>query len=503
MRALRPVSRTHVAVATVFEPTPTGAVQRLSHLPPGTDIAEIRCDAFWSDVPGDDAGDAVADLLEASPVPLLACLRPTRQGGRYKGREDVRLALLAAMAEAGFAYVDVELDVAQTPGLRQAIEQHGARMVVSHHFPADIPCRDDVRHAMMALTDAGDVQKIAFGTTSFVDVIRTLELVHGQRQAGATTWTSPLGGPAERRALLAVAGNPATYGHAGSPAAPGQPGLADVEQVWKQWGLTSEELGQSAGWYAVLGDPVTNSLSPRMHNAALRAAGAPERYGALQVPASSGALRLVFHAAHRMGLRGASVTFPHKTEAAKLAVCDEVAQALGAANQIRFLADKAEATNTDATALDRLLRPHVARGDSAIVLGAGGAARAAVWALVRAGAHVRVASRDVSRSRAALDLGADHLPWTTLGAARADVWIQATTLGLKDASQRAPDPQGARLAVELNYKAGATAFQTSARDQGATVVDGRMIVLEQAVDAYRFWFGREPDRRAMQDAVTG
>ncbi len=304
------------------------------------------------------------------------------------------------------------------------------------------------------------------------------------------------------RALLALAGNEGTYAGAPAASAPGQPGLDEVQGVWKHWGLDSAALASRNGkWLAVLGAPVDKSLSARMHNAALRAAGRRERYGALNVPDSPGTFRLVCHAAARIGLIGASVTYPHKTTAAQLAECDDVAKAVGAVNQIRFVATRLEGTNTDATGLRRLLAPHVRPGTTAIVLGAGGSARAAIWALKQHGASVRVASRDAARSKAAVAMADGWIPWTELANASADVWVQATTIGLQDNQALAATPKGARVAVELNYKSGPTRFQAEAQRVGAHVIDGREVVLAQAIDAWRFWFGQEPDAVAMRKAL--
>jgi shikimate dehydrogenase len=241
-----------------------------------------------------------------------------------------------------------------------------------------------------------------------------------------------------------------------------------------------------------------------MHNATLRAKGRPERYVSFTVPASDAALRLVVTVAPRVGLVGASVTSPHKTAAARMATCDAVAKAVGAANQLKFHPDgKVEATNTDATALRDLLRPHVGKGTTAVVLGAGGAARAALWALHGLGAAATVTSRDPKRAELAKPLAAAWVPWERRDGLRADVWIQATTLGLRAGDPNPAEPHGARLAFELNYKGGPTAFQAAATAAGAAVLDGKALVLEQAVHAQRFWFGAEPDRKAMEAAVAG
>ncbi len=485
-------------------------------LPQGVTDAEIRLDSLWPGPPDPEtAADAVlalVDSAQAAHVRLIATLRPVRQGGGFVGDEQVRVGLLAAAAQAGFAAIDLEADVA-APLLVGELRRTGAQVNVTQHHIGPTPCRDDGLSALTLAQDAGgNLDKFVFSGHSYVDVLRALELASGHAARGGrpALGVPGVGGP-ELRALLAIAGNQATYGHAPGlePATPGQPAIADVLDVWRRWGLTPADLDPVATgarpWLAVLGTPVGHSLSPLIQNAALRAAGRPERFGVLEVPASPGALLLTFHAATRIGLAGASVTTPHKRDAARVTTGDAVVTATGAANTIRFSPAGAQSTNTDATALRRMLAPHIDAGAPAVVLGAGGLARAAIWALRDLGAAVRFASRDPAHGAAlAQTSGAKWTPWDQRDELRAPVWVQATTLGrgANDPNPIAPAQlRGAVLAVEANYAAGPTAFEQAARSSGAAILNGQSLLVEQAADAFAFWFGRAPDRAAMEHAA--
>ncbi|MES2155131.1 MAG: type I 3-dehydroquinate dehydratase [bacterium] len=502
----------HRLVASIATPLLDDAVRALRRLPACVDAAEIRLDALWPGPPDADAAtDALLALTEAATVPLVATLRPLRQGGAFSGDEQVRVGLLASALAAGFAHADIEADVA-TPPLSAELARTGGSIIVSSHVVGPTPCRDDGLKALTAAQDAGGIlDKFAFAGHSYTDTLRALELASGHAARGGHPIVSTTGhGGAPLRALLAIVGNQATYGHApdSPPAAQGQPDVRDVAALWDDWGLTKPDLDPTGGprsWLAVLGHPIDGSLSPRIHNAALRAAGRPERFGALDVPASPGALLLTLHAATRIGLCAASITMPHKADAARAAAPDSVAQAVGAANCVRMTPQGAQSTNSDATALRRLLEPHVDAGAPAVVLGAGGFASAAAWALRDLGAAVRFASRDATRAAAmAKRYGAKWTAWEQRHELRAPVWIQATPIG-RVVREESPVPaaqlRGATLAIEANYTAGPTAFQRHAAAAGATVVDGRTVLLEQGVDAFRFWFGKEPDRAAMAEAL--
>lgn len=495
--------RPHATVATLMDADRGRLVYALGALPGDTDLAEVRLDALWHTVPdADRATDDLLALVEAAErvrVPLLATLRPRRQGGRFDGPEPVRLSLLQAALRAGFAAADLEMDGLDMAGQVRAFRPHG-EVVLSVHLAGEAPCRSDGLQPLLAMQDLGVAyDKLAFTASAYPDVLRALELARAHRLRGGRPAVSTLGlgGPLVR-AAAALAGNAATYGHAPGlrPAVPGQPGVADIEAAWRHWGLTRDDLDAAvtakARWYAALGLPVAHSRSPRLHNAWLRAAGQPERMGALEVPASAAALRLTFHAAERIGLAGASILAPHKADAVRIAECDDAAKAVGAANCVRFEAGgRVLGTNTDAAAVERLARPHVPPGASVLVLGAGAFARAATFALKRLGAHVAVASRDEAKAKVFHALGATTIPWSERAQAQADAIVQATPLA--DATVL-PVAALARKpwVLEAVYDGGPTALQRAATAAGSPVTDGLRLLEEQGRDAFRFWTGAEP-----------
>lgn len=501
-----PPLQPHALVATVLAKTVDDALAILRRVPPEAGLAEIRLDALWPKVPDvDQAADDLLVLADSSGVPLLATLRPKRQGGHFDGPENVRLGLLQAALRAGFAYADLEMDGVDAAGRYAQLAADGG-VVASSHL-AEVPCRSDGLTALLAMQDLPFAYgKLVYPAGAFPDLLRALELCHTDAlRGGRPSVATSVHGGAATRALLAVAGNRATYGAApGSPpAVPGQPTVEELLATWRHWGLGPTDLDHCAArpgpWLAVLGMPVAHSLSPRLHNAGLRAAGRPERFAAVEVPASASALRLLCHVAPRIGLAAASVTAPHKQDAARIAQGDAAVQRTGAANALRWQGDQVHATNTDLTALVRLLRPHVRAGDEALVLGAGGAARAAIAALQDLGARPRFASRDAARAKPVADQsGAAWVPWDQRAAGRAAIVVQATPLGATAGDPAPLDPAavGARVTVELAYAAGATAFQRAAAAAGATVIDGRAHLLAQAEDAWRFWFGQAPDPAA-------
>lgn len=258
----------------------------------------------------------------------------------------------------------------------------------------------------------------------------------------------------------------------------------------------------------VLGWPVAHSRSPQMIVAALRAAGLSSwRYQRLPVPPE-----LFTETARGLpdaGFRGANVTIPHKQAALRLAdELTDTARAVGAANTLVFEDSGAViADNTDAPGfLQALRRP--AAGASALVLGAGGSARAVVWALLSAGAgEVRVWNRDRERARGlCAELGCAAVS----EAQRADLLINCTPVG-RDGSPnafkmwplRADELAMFGCIVDFVYGEGETSLVLAARRSGVPVIDGLDLLVAQGALSFERFTGRRAALEEMRAAVRG
>ena len=253
----------------------------------------------------------------------------------------------------------------------------------------------------------------------------------------------------------------------------------------------------------VLGWPVSHSRSPAM----FAALGVP--YQRLPVPPELFAETV--RALGAAGFAGANVTIPHKEAALELAdEPSERARAIGAANTLTFRDDGAiAAENTDAPGFLAAL-PESPAGRSALVLGAGGAARAVLYALREAGAHeIRLWNRTPERAKA---LAAQFGVQAVEHVAGADLLVNCTSVGLGDPSEDALPSfkNGVGLAdntgefasvVDLVYRPDGTELLRSAREQGAIVVDGLEVLVQQGALSYETWFGHAPDRDLMREAA--
>jgi shikimate dehydrogenase len=249
----------------------------------------------------------------------------------------------------------------------------------------------------------------------------------------------------------------------------------------------------------VLGFPVAHSRSPVMMNAAFAELGLDWRYFHLPVPPERFAETV--RALPGSGYRGANVTVPHKLTARDVA--DELtapAAAIGAVNTLSFGEDgRIGGDNTDAGGLLAALGSE--RPGSALVLGAGGAARAAVWALREEGAEVTVWSRSTESARGlATELEVAHADRP----GPADLLVNATTVGLSatDTVDELPLVE-APIVVDLVYGAEPTPVVRWASGRGARVVDGLEVLVRQGALSFKRWTGREAPVETMRRAAGG
>lgn len=261
--------------------------------------------------------------------------------------------------------------------------------------------------------------------------------------------------------------------------------------------------------YGVAGHPVAHSLSPRMHNAAYANLGLDADYQLLPVPPEL--FDETVRALPGSGFSGINVTIPHKQAA--LAVADKASQAaraIGAANTLSFVDGAIAADNTDAPGLIDAL-PAGPSGHLALVIGAGGTARAAIYALKNAGAEVFVWNRTAQKAAALADeFGATAVAEPSEVAGRAGFIVNTTAAGMEqqsasvvqeqlhlDIAELAPDA----VLVDYVYSAAGSPLTTAARDAGIRVVDGLELLVSQGARSFELWFDRPAPRDAMRNAI--
>ncbi|XVH30698.1 shikimate dehydrogenase [Haloferacaceae archaeon DSL9] len=261
--------------------------------------------------------------------------------------------------------------------------------------------------------------------------------------------------------------------------------------------------------FGLIGNPVGHSLSPPMHEAAYDALDIDARYVTFEP--GSDALETALGGASALGIVGLNVTIPFKQAVLPLVDPDPLAERIGAVNTIDFGGDGApKGYNTDAAGVRRSFEHHGVSidGRRAVVVGAGGAGRAAAVALADGGAAVHVANRTASRARELADSVPDASGGGLSSLAEtvpdADLLVNATSVGMEDEDESPVEATllHADLAVlDAVYAPLETRLLSDAAAAGATAIDGAWMLLFQGVEAFERWTGAEAPVDAMNDAL--
>lgn len=450
----------------------------------GADLVELRLDSVR---------DPRADgALAGRTCPVIVTCRPAWEGGRFRGSEEERLALLEDALTGGAEYVDVEA-AAQCEALLQSNARH--RVILSLHDFEGVPRDLAERVRTMRARGTGGI-KIAVTARALADSCRLLELSQSDRGEGKTIWIG-MGLPGlVTRVLARRFGSAWTY--AGDGVAPGQIPYGELVDEFR-----FRAIDDTWPVYGVVGSPIGHSLSPAMHNAAFRT----ERLDGVYLPLAAVDVDDFLAFARTFGLKGASVTTPFKVEmAARADDVDDLSRRVGAINTVRLSNGRIEGRNTDVEGFLTPLRPRVDFSRTrAAVLGTGGAARAVVAALGRAGADVCVYGRRIEAAQAAAsvaDAGADLIPpdpgsW--------DLLVNTTSAGMFPRIDDTPFAEGhfdGPLVYDLVYNPSLTRFLRDAAAAGCETIGGLDMLVEQAALQFEWWTGCSPDRQAMRAAAT-
>lgn len=465
----------------------------------GESLLELRLDLL--DEPG-TGPVLVRRILARHPETLLiATCRRKANGGSFEGSAQEQVAILGAAVAAGARLVDIEVEsVEDSPGILDGLRARATTVVSYHNFSCTPALRSVVRRLDAA---RADVIKVATAVDRPTDNLRLLDICADRPNAvvsgmGETGTVSRLLSPL-RGGLFAYASPDGASVDGVPPTAPGQTTASAARRLFR---LAEGSLATKV--FAIIGKPIGHSKSPLIHNRAFNATGLDGIYIPLLVePGDVGDFMELMRS---MPIAGASVTIPHKQAVIPyLDAIDPAAEGIGAVNTLFWKDGKLAGTNTDATGVSAPLGKRVRLDRSRVlVVGNGGAAKAAVVALRRAGSRVFVTGRNPARVESlARRHGADPVAFGSLGDRSFDVLIQSTPVGML------PDVDGtlfpgripADVVFDLVYNPLETALLRHARRQGKTVISGIEMFLEQAVAQFRIWTGLDAPRAVMRAAV--
>ena len=511
---------TLIAVPLFVDDLPTAHARAARAAEHGADLVEYRIDTFTEP-------DAVRELVAGSPLPCLVTARAAWEGGHCDLDETDRISLLehAGLGADGHtpAYLDLELVAYQkSANLRQKIglvvdhpdqprPDVSTGLILSTHDFETMPSDLDRRVLAMADAPACRVIKAAWRARSLRDNIDAFELIARRLKPTIALCMGETGLPS--RVLAKKFGAHLTFAalDAESTSAPGQPTLNELKNLYR-WDAQTPDTRV----YGVIGWPVGHSASPAFHNAGFTATGYDGVYLPMPIPPEyehfkATLLQWLDHAP--LHFSGASVTIPHKQNLLRFVEeqdgdIEPLAATIGAANTLHRRADGTlYAGNTDYAAILGATRDKLGgdlAGKHVAVLGAGGAARAAVAGFADAGAAVTVFNRTVAKAESlAGEFGARAAPLDPDNPLNPWEWeliINCTSVGMHphvDASPVAfpqppiPHPQPPTV-FDTVYNPAETKLLREAKAAGCETINGLEMFVRQGAAQYALWTGHEP-----------
>lgn len=472
-----------------------GALQRAANeASVEADVIELRVDALSDNelLNGD-----LFSLIGSLARPVVLTFRPAEQGG-YR---DLSLAQRQDFWRRHFqspaAFFDLESDLVSELVNRDVAQQPDwSRVICSYHDFKGVPQNLEDLYEKMAFTPAR-ILKFAFKANEIVDCVQVFNLLDRARSEDREIIPLAMGEAGVITRILGPSrGSFITYGTTdGNPGtAPGQLLTRELKSVYRIDAINTDTIVTG-----LVGNPVAHSVSPHMHNAAFVAKNLNGVYLPFHVDDLLSFFKAMVNPSTRglnWNLRGLSITAPHKTEVIKyLDWVDPTAQTIGAVNTVVVESEQLRGYNTDA---DGLIEPLVQRigsltGARAAVIGAGGAANAAVFALQQQGADVAVYVRDLSR---AVPLGqrfnVECQSLESAAFAGTDLVVNTTPLGsfgdrVDETPAVASQLRGSGFVYDLVYNPIETRFMCEGRAAGCKVLGGLEMLAAQARLQFKLW----------------
>jgi 3-dehydroquinate dehydratase/shikimate dehydrogenase len=382
------------------------------------------------------------------------------------------------------------------------------RIISYHNFKETPEDLADILEEMGKLDP--DVVKVATTARSVGEAARVLKTA--AKAKGSTTGIAMGDLGFFTRVLGRKYGAPLTYAgfHPERTFAPGMPKFQGLKRDYFY-----EQINPKTEVYAVIGDPIGQSLSPAIHNAAFRHLGMNKVMVPFLIPAAG--MEASLKALSFLGIKGMSVTIPHKEAIIPLLTeKDETVESTGACNTVVFHEGKASGTNTDYQAAIESLDQAMGRipgaqspliDKQALILGAGGAARSIAFGLAKNGANVTIANRHDDRATAlAEEVKCRTVSWAMRASTIAEIIVNCTPVGMHPDVDDTPMPPAAfnqsdMVVFDTIYHPENTMMLKLAAERGATVVTGVEMFVRQAAAQFRLYTGEDAPMGLMRDVL--
>jgi 3-dehydroquinate dehydratase / shikimate dehydrogenase len=440
-------------------------------------------------------------LSDNTAVTAIATCRRTANGGKFSGTVASEMEVLSKAAAAGFHIVDLELESAESlkKGELQKLRDTGIALIISHH---DFNATKDLEGIYKRIQPfEPDFIKIVPTAKSLTDNVTLMRFIEHMDNHSNIIGICMGDAGIISRVLGLRAGSAFTFAAAsiGEETGPGQIAARTLIETYRV-----DQVDAATKIYGVAGNPIRSSLSPVMMNAAFRRETVNAVYLALQATKLSDLLKLV----HEIPIQGLSVTMPLKQEImAHLEKTDPLSAKIGACNTVLRAQDgKLYGFNTDVAGIIGPLEKRMAiRGSKVLVLGAGGAARAAVFGLRDKGAEVHILNRTPETAqKLAKQAGAKTIKKDALAKTPFDVIINATPIGMtgiKGAQLLEAKDLNTKLVFDLVYNPIETPLIRAARQQNIPIITGIEMFVQQGARQFEIWTGKPAPEEEMLRVV--
>ena len=473
------------------------------------DIIELRIDALEHGA-AERAKTQLAGLITSIAQPVILTFRPSEQGGYRNLSKDDRLAFWQTVFDSKAVFFDLEYDlVTELINYDAERQPDWSRVICSHHDFEKVPADLEEIYERLAFTPAS-ILKLAVRANEITDclqIFRLLRRAHDEERELIAIGMDDAG--LITRILGPSRGSFLTYGAFDSDrgTAPGQLVASTLRSVYRIDSINSETMITG-----LVGLPVSHSVSPHLHNASFEAANIDGVYLPFHVSHLPNFVRRMVHPRSReldWNLKGLSITAPHKT--AMLNLLDWVeptAQKIGAVNTVVIENEQLLGYNTDAQGLIEPLQRQFGAlsGARVAVLGAGGAASAAVYALQRSNAKITLYARNLDKAqRVSQRFNISYKSLDSSTFADNDIVINATPLGssgphINETPVVAEQLRGVSLVYDLVYNPIQTVLLSEARSAGCEVLGGLEMLVAQAALQFKLWTNMQASSKLMYNA---
>jgi len=492
-------SRIGKVCVAIIGTTISDMIERASAAIKETNFIEFRLD--YLDKPALALPKLKQFLSENTATTAIATCRRSANGGKFDGTVSAEIEVLGKAAASGFQLIDLELESAselKKPDL-QKLREAGAALIISFHDFKQTPDLDAVFERIRAFEpEFVKIVPTAKTLSDNVTMMRFLERVSDHSNIiGICMGDAGI----ISRVLGVRAGSAFTFASAtpGEETAPGQIAARTLVETYR-----IDQVDAATKVYGVAGNPIRGSLSPLMMNTAFRRETVNAVYLALQTDKLADLLTLV----REIPIQGLSITMPLKQEImAHLAHTDPLSAKIGACNTVLRAPDgKLYGFNTDVAGIVAPLERRLSlRGAKVLVLGAGGAARAAVFGLRDKGAEVSILNRTAETAqKLAKQSGAKVIKKEAVAKTPFDVIINATPIGMagnKTAQLLGPEDLNTKLVFDLVYNPIETPLLTMARQRGIPVIAGVEMFVQQGARQFEIWTGKPAPEEEMLRVV--